>query len=338
MASLLEQSPHIIDIFLLPQFSETPNASAVLSDQDYGLRLDRLRRFVNEHLFYYYHRFMEKDDSLKTLQNNLTQLAEVTIETSITIVKEELALEPLPMTVLGLGKMGTRTMAPKSDLDLVFIFDDTVESEKASQIVRRLRTTLTTPLKEGIAYELDMRLRPSGRSGPPAVKLSSFKNHHENRAHSWEHIALAHARCVAGDLTLGKKVEGFCQDILSRPRNDVQFLQDAKIMWGRIQAERIMETDESHCNAKLRPGGLMQAQYIQACRAVLGLPVSDALEAAIEFWQYQQIWERLLGLKTKPFSHVPERFHQKVFQTKAKTFRLKIIFALRLNTPRSLGL
>ena len=112
MASLLEQSPHIIDIFLLPQFSETPNASAVLSDQDYGLRLDRLRRFVNEHLFYYYHRFMEKDDSLKTLQNNLTQLAEVTIETSITIVKEELALEPLPMTVLGLGKMGTRTMAP----------------------------------------------------------------------------------------------------------------------------------------------------------------------------------------------------------------------------------
>jgi glutamate-ammonia-ligase adenylyltransferase len=323
MTSLLEQSPHIIDIFLLPQFSETPNASAVLSDQDYGLRLDRLRRFVNEHLFYYYHRFMEKDDSLKTLQNNLTQLAEVTIETSITIVKEELALEPLPMTVLGLGKMGTRTMAPKSDLDLVFIFDDTVESEKASQIVRRLRTTLTTPLKEGIAYELDMRLRPSGRSGPPAVKLSSFKNHHENRAHSWEHIALAHARCVAGDLTLGKKVEGFCQDILSRPRNDVQFLQDAKIMWGRIQAERIMETDESHCNAKLRPGGLMQAQYIQACRAVLGLPVSDALEAAIEFWQYQQIWERLLGLKTKPFSHVPERFHQKVFQNQGKNLSLK---------------
>ncbi len=314
MTSLLEQSPHIIDIFLLPQFSETPDPVAVLSDQDYGLRLDRLRRFVNEHLFYYYHRFMEKGDSLETLQLNLTRLAEVTIETSITIVKDELDIHDLPMTVLGLGKMGTQTMAPKSDLDIVFIFDDALDSETAGQIVRRLRTILTTPLKEGIAYELDMRLRPSGRSGPPAVKFSSFTAHHLNRAHTWEHVALAHARFVAGDKGLGHTVEAFCHSVLTRPRDKTQFLQDARIMWGRIKNERIMSTADDHSNAKLRPGGLMQAQYIQACRLVLSLPVSDDLNAAIRFWQYQQIWERLLGLKTKPFSLVAERFHSKVFQ------------------------
>lgn len=314
MKSLLEQSPHIIDIFLLPQFSETPDASAVLSDQDYGLRLNRLRRFVNEHLFYYYHRFMEKDDSLQTLQLNLTKLAEVTLETSITLVKDALDIADLPMTVLGLGKMGTKTMAPKSDLDLIFIFDDSLESEKAAQVVRRLRTTLMTPLAEGIAYELDMRLRPSGRSGPPAVKLSSFQNHHRLRAHTWEHIALAHARSVAGDRVIGKTVDEFCQTVLTRPRDKTQFLQDAKIMWARIDAERIETPTHEICNAKLRAGGLMQAQYIQACHVVLGMAASKALKDAIYFWQYQQIWERLLGLKTKPFDAVPKRFHNKVFQ------------------------
>lgn len=314
MTSLLEQSPHIIDIFLLPQFSETPDPSAILSDQDYGLRLDRLRRFVNEHLFYYYHRFMEKDDSLHTLQLNLTRLAEVTIETSITIVKDALEIDDLPMSVLGLGKMGTKTMAPKSDLDLVFIFDDNVGSEIASQVVRRLRTTLMTPLAEGIAYELDMRLRPSGRSGPPAVKLASFQNHHNNRAHTWEHIALAHARSVAGDIKLGKSVDEFCQTVLTRPRDKTQFLQDAKIMWARIEAERIETPTHDICNAKLRAGGLMQAQYIQACHFVLSMPASQPLEDAIYFWQYQQIWERLLSLKTKSFDAVPKRFHDKVFQ------------------------
>jgi len=180
--------------------------------------------------------------------------------------------------------------------------------------VRRLRTTLMTPLKEGIAYELDMRLRPSGRSGPPAVKLSSFLNHHNNRAHSWEHIALAHSRIVAGDKNLGGEIDKICQNILQKPRDKHQFLQDAKVMWSRIENERILKTPHEQCNAKLREGGLMQAQYVQACHIVLGRPNSESLEAAISFWQYQQIWERLLGLKLRPLDKVPERFQDRVYQ------------------------
>lgn len=314
MTSILDQSPHIIDVFLTPQLSLAENARTVLAEPDYGMRLDRLRRFVNEHIFAYYHGFMEKSDNLETLQRNLTTLAQTTLETSIKIVKDELDLEELDIMVLGLGKMGTSSMAPKSDLDLVFIFSDATDSELASQVVRRLRTTLTTPLKEGIAYELDMRLRPSGRSGPPGVKFSSFKSHHMNRAHSWEHIALAHARPVAGSLGLGEEVSELCRDILSKPRDEIQFLQDARIMWQRIEDQRIIETSHDHFNAKLRPGGLMQAQYVQACRTVLGMAVNPELDNAIKFWQYQQVWERLLGLKLQSFEKVPDRYKGGVFK------------------------
>jgi len=197
MTILLEQSPHIIDVFLSPQ--NGLDTAFIFSSDDYETRLERLRRFVNENLFVYYTVFMSEGGTAIALQKNLTALADATIDAALKIVADDLKLDALTITVLGLGKMGTSRMAPLSDIDLVFIFEDETDPDVSQKIVRRLRTALTTKLSEGIAYELDMRLRPSGRSGPPAVKLSSFIDHHESRAHNWEHIALAHSRIVAGD-------------------------------------------------------------------------------------------------------------------------------------------
>jgi len=81
MTELLRQSPHIIDVFLSPQ-SETPDTGFIFAETDYETRLERLRRFVNENLFQYYHEFMRESESLHALQNRLTQLAEITIDTS----------------------------------------------------------------------------------------------------------------------------------------------------------------------------------------------------------------------------------------------------------------
>ena len=317
MTELLRQSPHIIDVFLSAQSyvhtskdSFIPDTNFILSETDYETRLERLRRFVNEHLFQYYHEFMGKSDSIYILQNRLTQLAEITIDTSLKIVADDLDLSHIPMAVLGLGKMGTQRMAPLSDIDLVFIFEDDMDSELSAKIVRRLRTVLTTKLREGIAYDLDMRLRPSGRSGPPAVKLASFEKHHAKRAKSWEHIALVHGRVVAGDKALGDKVEAIRQSIVTRPRDASQFLTDAALMWSRIADQRIADKPANIISAKLRAGGLMQAEYMDACNLLLGQPRSTL--PAIEFFSEQQIWERLLGLTDKTLTDVPARFETAV--------------------------
>ena len=176
MTLLLEQSPHIIDIFLYPE--NEMDISHLFSSNDYGSRLESLRRFVNEHLYLHYTKFLSKGGCEKLLFKNLTYLADTTIKAALKIVADDLKINEIPLTVLGLGKMGCSRMAPLSDVDLIFIFDDKTEHELAHKIVRRLRTVLTAKLSEGVAYELDMRLRPSGRSGPPAVKFKSFKYHH----------------------------------------------------------------------------------------------------------------------------------------------------------------
>ena len=303
MTVLLEQSPHIIDVFITPQSGL--DTGFIFSSDDYETRLERLRRFVNENLFVYYTSFMSQGGTAQTLQTQLTALADMTIEAALKIVADDLEIETLPVTVLGLGKMGTSRMAPLSDIDLVFIFGDEIDPDLSQKIVRRLRTVLTAKLSEGIAYELDMRLRPSGRSGPPAVKLSSFKDHHETRAHNWEHIALAHSRIVAGDKDLGKKVIALRDEILAMPRDTDQFLRDAKSMWELIESQRIDDTPTTHFNSKLRPGGLMQAEYTENCYRLMSHETSE-LFSAISFWSNLQLWERLLGLTKKPLSHVPK--------------------------------
>ena len=303
MTILLEQSPHIIDVFLSPQ--NGLDTAFIFSSDDYETRLERLRRFVNENLFVYYTVFMSEGGTAIALQKNLTALADATIDAALKIVADDLKLDALTITVLGLGKMGTSRMAPLSDIDLVFIFEDETDPDVSQKIVRRLRTALTTKLSEGIAYELDMRLRPSGRSGPPAVKLSSFIDHHESRAHNWEHIALAHSRIVAGDARLGDKVIAARDEILAMPRDKDQFLKDAKSMWALIESQRIDDTPKTHFNSKLRPGGLMQAEYTENCYRLLGREAQE-LKEAIMFWSKLQLWERLLGLTEQPLEDVPQ--------------------------------
>ena len=303
MTLLLEQSPHIIDVFLSPQ--NALDTDFIFQSKDYETRLERLRRFVNENLFVHYTVFLNEGGEAAILQKQLTALADMTIEAALKIVADDLDIEHLPLTVLGLGKMGSSRMAPQSDIDLVFIFEDAAETDLTQKIVRRLRTTLTAKLSEGIAYELDMRLRPSGRSGPPAVKLYSFKEHHAARAHNWEHIALAQARIVAGDEALGAEVMAIRKDVLAQPRKIEQFLKDGKSMWGMIETQRGDDTPMDHFNSKLRPGGLMQAEYTENCYHILGRD-AQSLKAPIIFWSNLQLWERLLGLTGKPLTDIPK--------------------------------
>ena len=302
MSVLLEQSPHIIDSFLAPQ---PQTLDFVLAERDYETRLERLRRFVNEGLFQSYHAFHNGADDWRTLADRLTDQADETLGAALTIMRDDLEAPDLRVAVLGLGKLGQKRMAPQSDLDLIFLFDDDVDRDLATKAVRRLNTILTTPLKEGIAYELDMRLRPSGRSGPPAVTLSAFEKHHEERAKTWEHIALVPARIVAGDKDLSSQAEEIVAKTLSRPRNPDQLLSDAAFMWQKLEEERIRSVPTDEFQSKLREGGLMMADFWDSVGQLADGP---RLQDSQEQWTELLYWERLLGLTNRKIEDTPERY------------------------------
>ena len=332
MTTLLKQSPHIIDCYVHEPwvYPEPFDSRFVRQADDYGERLERMRRFVNEHLYQLYLSFLNGTIDADTFQQALSELAEHSLELALSVVAENMNLDYVPITVIGMGKVALGRMSPLSDLDLIFVFDQKQTTlELASRFVSRLQTAISAPMREGILYELDTRLRPSGRSGAPTVRVDRFENHHLERSHTWEHIALAPSRVVAGNRAIEPDFNRIKAKLISRPRNSQQLKHDAQKMWNRIAEHRVKPVGTDVMFSKLREGGLMQAEYLAACLVLKSghaitlesveldflLEQSDGskeLANIIQFWRIQQLWERLLGHSELELSALPVNYAERL--------------------------
>jgi glutamate-ammonia-ligase adenylyltransferase len=143
----------------------------------------------------------------------LSMLADVCVARTFALVAAAVARRgPVPpMAVIGLGKLGAGELGYASDLDLVFIYEggaeDRGEHEAATKVAQRLVTALGAMLEEGRLYEVDTRLRPSGRKGTLVSSLEAWRTYHRSSAQLWERQALIKCRAVAGDRALGAAVE-----------------------------------------------------------------------------------------------------------------------------------
>ena len=176
--------------------------------------------------------------------------------------------------VLGMGSLGAERLNAASDLDLIVIYD--AAGQEASEgprplasrayyarLTQALVTALTAPMADGRLYEVDMRLRPSGRQGPVATSVEAFRDYQMTEAWTWEHLALTRARPVAGDPALGAEVEAIRLGILAAKGSDPRVLPDVAEMRARIFAAKAPDGD---WEAKTGPGRLQDIELLaQSC-------------------------------------------------------------------------
>jgi glutamate-ammonia-ligase adenylyltransferase len=148
---------------------------------------------------------------------------------------EALTLDSPAFAVIGYGKLGGIELGYGSDLDLVFIHDVDEQSETDGRksisgmefcvkIAQKLMSLLTTQTLDGRAYEVDMRLRPSGDAGVLVSSVKAFEHYQQKSAWLWEHQALVRARSIAGDRIVLQQFVAIRQAILTQPR-DPQLVQ-----------------------------------------------------------------------------------------------------------------
>jgi glutamate-ammonia-ligase adenylyltransferase len=174
------------------------------------------------------------------------------------------------LVVVALGKAGSHEMMAGSDLDLMLIYDHpetSTESTGSSRLApsqyfaraaQAVVAALTVPTRDGKLYDVDMRLRPSGGKGPVAVSLAAFERYHRADAWTWERLALTRARVVAGPTRLRGRVTRAIGVALAQGDRDA-VLPDTLAMRRRLEAEL---PDQGAWDAKLRPGGLMDVEFI----------------------------------------------------------------------------
>ncbi|WP_417249060.1 bifunctional [glutamine synthetase] adenylyltransferase/[glutamine synthetase]-adenylyl-L-tyrosine phosphorylase [Celeribacter sp.] len=147
--------------------------------------------------------------------------------------------------VLGMGSLGAGRLTAASDLDMIVIYDadgaETSEGKRPlnarayyARLTQALITGMTAQTAEGRLYEVDMRLRPSGKQGPVATSLDSFRQYQQEQAWVWEHLALTRATAVAGPPDLMASVEGFRADLIAGPCDAARVRQETSEMRARL--------------------------------------------------------------------------------------------------------
>ncbi|WP_375262366.1 glutamine-synthetase adenylyltransferase [Palleronia sp.] len=147
--------------------------------------------------------------------------------------------------VLGMGSLGAGHLTARSDLDLIVIYDAAgVEQSEGrrplpartyyARLTQALVTALSAPTAEGKLYEVDMRLRPSGKQGPVATALSAFDAYQREEAWTWEHLALTRARGIAGGASLIEDVDVIRRDVICADHDAAQIIADARTMLDRL--------------------------------------------------------------------------------------------------------
>jgi [glutamine synthetase] adenylyltransferase / [glutamine synthetase]-adenylyl-L-tyrosine phosphorylase len=172
--------------------------------------------------------------------------------------------------VLALGKLGSREMTAVSDLDLVFIYDFDPSRPDSdgprrlhalqyyTRFAQRLISALSVATRRGKLYEVDMRLRPSGRQGPLATQFSHFADYQSDQAETWERMALTRARPIAGDSSLMAQTGDLIRALLRRTPGP-SLGEDVHAM-RRLIAQSKGEDDP--WDLKLAAGGLIDIEFL----------------------------------------------------------------------------
>lgn len=177
---------------------------------------------------------------------------------------------PPSVAVVGMGKIGGREFTHHSDLDLIFLCGGGLESlPRASRVAQRLISYLTTRTGAGVAYAVDSRLRPSGNQGALVTTFESFVRYQREEAQTWEHLALARARTVAGDIAGGRaaleEVRG------ARAGFGPEGWKEVADMRRKVETQRADES-AGKIAIKTGPGGLMDVDFLAAGAALEKAP------------------------------------------------------------------
>jgi [glutamine synthetase] adenylyltransferase / [glutamine synthetase]-adenylyl-L-tyrosine phosphorylase len=174
--------------------------------------------------------------------------------------------------VIGYGKMGGFELGYSSDLDLVFIHnckpDDLTNGQKpvmASQfyakLAQRIMHIFNTRMNNGVLYELDMRLRPSGNSGVLVVNIETFKQYQNEEAWTWEHQALVRARAVYGSKQIIEQYNEIRRQILIRHRDEKVLKQEVIDMRNKMRSH-LDKSSNDLCDIKQGKGGLVDIEFL----------------------------------------------------------------------------
>ncbi|MGL5448726.1 MAG: DUF294 nucleotidyltransferase-like domain-containing protein, partial [Rhabdaerophilum sp.] len=252
-------------------------------ETDYEMALERMRHLLRGERFLIGTRVLSRLLPVSELGEAHTTLAEAVLRLVFARVQREFAerhgrIPGGEVAIIGYGKAGSRELTANSDLDLVVVYDAEGEacsdgekslmtSEYYAKLTQRLVAALSAPMRAGTLYEVDLRLRPSGKKGPVAASLGAFEAYFSSsESDLWEHLALSRARVLVGDAALSAKLDAAIARLIAAPRDGDLVRRETAAMRELMNTEK---PGRDRFDVKDRPGGLVDIEFITQSLALV---------------------------------------------------------------------
>ena len=307
---------------LLAEFTEPKHLSAALQQQaeiriqdvvmDEAAVFARLRQYRNAQLC----RILAADilqlQSITTSLTQVSQLADQLINTAYQWAYQHLAGQwgtpldnagqPMPLLILGMGKLGGAELNFSSDIDLIFTYPANGETQggrrscEHQQFFTRLGQKIIAALHQvtadGFVYRVDMRLRPFGDSGPLVLSFAAMEDYYQEQGREWERYAMLKARVLNPDASHSQELQQLLRPFIYRRYIDFSAIESLRRMKQQIEQEnrRLNRRD----NIKLGAGGIREVEFVvQTLQLIRGgrIPAlqQQSLLRSLEVLQQEQI-------------------------------------------------
>jgi glutamate-ammonia-ligase adenylyltransferase len=294
VAEQLATYPILLDELLDPQKLRHPTALGDyrselqqfmlrIPEEDMEQQMEALRQFKQMQFLHIATADIAKGIQLPEVSDHLTYLSEALLSYVVQIAWTQITEKfGLPSTVVGTerkgfaviayGKMGGYELAYGSDLDVVFLHDNNITGVTNGErsidnqlfyfrLAQRIIHLFSSRTTSGILYEIDMRLRPSGDSGPLVAGLSGFHRYLKENAWTWEHQALVRTRPVFIDSDMQQTFTTIREEVLSLPRDINTLRSDVSAMRTKMR-DHLNRAEPDQFDLKQSEGGMVDIEFI----------------------------------------------------------------------------
>jgi len=245
-----------------------------------GERRDRLRRLKQAEELAVVWRYLLGVTSIDRYSREMTALAEAVLAAGGLLALEGLVERHgvprapdgrfVPAVLVGLGKLGGRELTTGSDLDVFLVFARDGETDGAapvdahtfwSAVVERLAGALGDITAAGVAFPVDLRLRPGSKGSGFASSLAAAGRYYAEFGDLWERQTLTRARLILGDPALGRAVRGLVREHVYGAPLGAEGRKEIAEVRARMEVELGKETPGRY-HVKFGRGGLVDVEFL----------------------------------------------------------------------------
>jgi len=294
VSSQLGRHPILLDELLDPQHlyhpTELSNYKRDLRqfmlrvpEEDMEQQMEALRQFKQMQFLHIAAADIAGGIELPKVSDHLTYLSEAIMDFVVQIAWTQMVEKfGIPSNVIGTdrkgfaviayGKMGGFELGYGSDLDVVFLHEDNFTGQTNGRraidnqlfyfrLGQRIIHLFSARTNSGILYEIDMRLRPSGDSGPLVASMAGYEKYLRNDAWTWEHQALVRSRAVFADEKMLTQFNATRKAVLSLPREVPKLAKEVRDMRNKMRAH-LNRAETGKFDLKQSPGGMVDIEFI----------------------------------------------------------------------------